>query len=554
MRCLIFLFAFIFCSPVSNAQEDWKALLDKAYAFSNEGNIDSAYYYYQEVYYDLDGREQMNFDYMTDYGYILYLNTLYREAESVYVKAFDLMQKPEQEILLHMFLGMNYQFSNNLSRAIKEYELAESLALKFDQKDALIQTKGKVAQTFQLKGDYERAKKIYEVVLAYYKLDMENARSEYFYYKNLKGYADTQLRLKKDLSVLSFYQEALDYYRSQEYRDEEISILLGMVWAYGELGFKTKALDILSEVESLSKNSNDGYLQLSILDYKTEYATDVNLAGRNHNKYVLLRDSLDNNQNSKIEDYAYIAYQTKQKEVENLEMALDLQTKEFQNVVLAGVLGTSILTMLGIFYVRKKRFDQKVFDLRVQKLADTQAIRDSFSKTLHDEVVSEMVFLRKKLAGHPELKRFEDLGHKIRGISHQIASVEENIDLKEAFSNLMVDYYDEDCKLRFKSFDEEDWGDTDVFLKKQVYLIVVEGIRNAEKHGKATNINIDLKRNKREGQLIIQDNGIGFDTARNGRGIGLKNMESRVRDLDGNMQVESGIGVGTKLELNFKIV
>ena len=137
MRCLIFLFAFIFCSPVSNAQEDWKALLDKANAFSMEQKLDSALTYYNKVYSDIDGRKQMNFEYMTDYGYTLYLSTLYREAESVFVRAFDLMEKPEQEILLHMFLGMNYQFSNNINKAIEEYDLAVSLAIKFDQNDGL---------------------------------------------------------------------------------------------------------------------------------------------------------------------------------------------------------------------------------------------------------------------------------------------------------------------------------------------------------------------------------------------------------------------------------
>jgi signal transduction histidine kinase len=74
-------------------------------------------------------------------------------------------------------------------------------------------------------------------------------------------------------------------------------------------------------------------------------------------------------------------------------------------------------------------------------------------------------------------------------------------------------------------------------------------IRNAEKHANASEINISMHGSEGKLVLVIKDNGKGFDTKDPEtlhRGLGLKNILSRVDTLKGNMYLESGPRKGTE--------
>ena len=82
-----------------------------------------------------------------------------------------------------------------------------------------------------------------------------------------------------------------------------------------------------------------------------------------------------------------------------------------------------------------------------------------------------------------------------------------------------------------------------------LYRIIQEVIRNAEKHANASEMNISMHANDGKLVLVIKDNGKGFDTKDPEtlhRGLGLKNILSRVDTLKGNMYLESGPRKGTE--------
>ncbi len=79
------------------------------------------------------------------------------------------------------------------------------------------------------------------------------------------------------------------------------------------------------------------------------------------------------------------------------------------------------------------------------------------------------------------------------------------------------------------------------------YRIVQESLNNILKHSRAKNVRLRLERDVREVQLLIQDDGCGFDrtaAGSNGRGMGLKNIAERVRFLGGTLKMESSPGHG----------
>jgi two-component system NarL family sensor kinase len=90
--------------------------------------------------------------------------------------------------------------------------------------------------------------------------------------------------------------------------------------------------------------------------------------------------------------------------------------------------------------------------------------------------------------------------------------------------------------------------------KLLIFRIVQEAINNAIKHGQAKEINISLAYQPDMLQVIIADNGKGFDARAIGdsKGLGLHNILVRARLL-GNIDIASEPGKGTTITLKVTI-
>jgi two-component system, NarL family, sensor kinase len=85
-----------------------------------------------------------------------------------------------------------------------------------------------------------------------------------------------------------------------------------------------------------------------------------------------------------------------------------------------------------------------------------------------------------------------------------------------------------------------------------VYRIIQEILNNILKHAKASEIDISLnKQNEGKLELLITDNGIGFDTGKivKSNGIGWKNIYSRLAIINGTMIVNSIKNHGTGIDI-----
>ncbi len=82
-----------------------------------------------------------------------------------------------------------------------------------------------------------------------------------------------------------------------------------------------------------------------------------------------------------------------------------------------------------------------------------------------------------------------------------------------------------------------------------IFRIIQEAFNNVIKHAKASAVHLQLDYCPEQLQILIADNGRGFDPERNRNGgnAGLKNMETRAHILKGEMQVFSSAESGTNL-------
>jgi signal transduction histidine kinase len=86
--------------------------------------------------------------------------------------------------------------------------------------------------------------------------------------------------------------------------------------------------------------------------------------------------------------------------------------------------------------------------------------------------------------------------------------------------------------------------------------ITQEALANIQKHASADQVHVTFARTGGRLYLAIDDNGKGFDvfrTASKSQGHGLRNMQERVRALDGEFEIESESNRGTRILLSLPV-
>lgn len=90
----------------------------------------------------------------------------------------------------------------------------------------------------------------------------------------------------------------------------------------------------------------------------------------------------------------------------------------------------------------------------------------------------------------------------------------------------------------------------DIQQELAIYRITQELINNTLKYAKATHIKLDLAFKANQLHYLYEDNGVGFDyKSQRGKGLGLRNMESRAVALNTIIDYHSAIGEGVQFSM-----
>ncbi|MFC5530061.1 HAMP domain-containing sensor histidine kinase [Cohnella yongneupensis] len=92
-------------------------------------------------------------------------------------------------------------------------------------------------------------------------------------------------------------------------------------------------------------------------------------------------------------------------------------------------------------------------------------------------------------------------------------------------------------------------------MENHLFRIVQEALSNTLRHAKATKMDIVLQRRGDSVRLGIRDNGVGFDPLQKKHAsYGMVNMEERVNEIGGSLNVASAPGKGTRIEIRVPIM
>jgi signal transduction histidine kinase len=90
-------------------------------------------------------------------------------------------------------------------------------------------------------------------------------------------------------------------------------------------------------------------------------------------------------------------------------------------------------------------------------------------------------------------------------------------------------------------------------LRHGLLLAVKETLNNVERHAQATEVEFRMAFAEDRLEIVISDNGKGFDTKTKHRGNGLKNLPFRLSKLGGQYRIESSMGKGTVVTIGIRL-
>lgn len=102
---------------------------------------------------------------------------------------------------------------------------------------------------------------------------------------------------------------------------------------------------------------------------------------------------------------------------------------------------------------------------------------------------------------------------------------------------------------------EADVEESDVpdAAKVALFRIVQEAMNNISRHSRADSVRLSLKRNRDQIELLIEDNGVGFDMENIRRGIGISSMKERAEVSLGAFSIHSAPDQGTSIAVTWSV-
>jgi signal transduction histidine kinase len=92
-------------------------------------------------------------------------------------------------------------------------------------------------------------------------------------------------------------------------------------------------------------------------------------------------------------------------------------------------------------------------------------------------------------------------------------------------------------------------------IERELYFTLREGVLNAVRHARASQLTLSLSRDATSCSAYLTDNGVGFDmsTAEGGSHYGLRSMRERIKRIGGELAVESAPGTGARLSIRIHL-
>lgn len=235
----------------------------------------------------------------------------------------------------------------------------------------------------------------------------------------------------------------------------------------------------------------------------------------------------------------------------------------FATIFLGGIMSTFVISMVFIHRQRQAQNLLKMDQVKSEHEKTLLNIENEIQqetlthigRELHDNI-GQLLSLAKLNFGSIKPEKIAEgrdiLGQaiqEVRGLSKQL-----NLDWVESISiNEFIEQQLE--RIQNTGFCETslDANFELIDLPKDRKLVLIrviqESLNNALKHASPENILIRMRENGEIRQILIQDDGKGFDSSQKSNGSGMFNLKKRMETIGGEFNLTSSVGKGTEITL-----
>ncbi|OAQ41809.1 hypothetical protein A5893_01445 [Pedobacter psychrophilus] len=470
---------------------------------------------------------------------IIYKNQKqYDLALESYKNAYDLatqMNRPVLGLNPLINIGVVYNKQNKNTLAIKKYEEALVIANKFNRTNAIKIIETNLALLYMNEEQYEKA--------------------------------------------LPFAQKAYDYGIKEGSIEEKMAFNYNLAEVLDGLNRSKEAFPYMQNAMKLKDSLNNNESSENIAEMLTKFETEkkeqqIKLLAKENSlqKLGLENQELTLNQRALELDNSRININLKNKVIESqkfktakqsqqiLLLAKDKEIKELEitkkNIYLAATFFTMLVLGVSGYQFYKKRQLNEINRMQEEKLR--------ISQELHDNIGAQLSFINSSIGTlsandkeNIQLKETQVITQNtIRELRSTVWLINQQEFSLDEFVVKLRDYVKpfHTGKPHINITDETSGNIIlQPNLATNLFRIIQEVVNNAIKHADASLLTIDFKSNHQDLELLITDNGKGFDINEKANGYGLKNINARIQNIKGTIQNSSKIGEGTKTKLNVTI-
>lgn len=217
-------------------------------------------------------------------------------------------------------------------------------------------------------------------------------------------------------------------------------------------------------------------------------------------------------------------------------------------------------SQLALQKIERQMMEEKLTAQKSTTKAILRAQEDERNRLgfeLHDNInqilAACMLSLRKASAMNPDiisdaLSMLHTAIGEIRLLSSKCVTPLKDINLEEQIQ-LLLKQIENTTDLKTELLFSADAIEDDD-LKLNLYRIIQEGLNNVVKYAHATQVGIIIECDEDHLHVILEDNGVGFDTSAHRNGIGISNIIHRAEIFNGKATITSSPGNGCCIKIS----
>ncbi len=333
----------------------------------------------------------------------------------------------------------------------------------------------------------------------------------------------------------------------------------------------TNALDLYGKYVEKDQIAHSYWLLSEALYFDNQFKEGFLI----QEKYMELKDSLFTVEKSKTFERLQTEYDVEKKnnQIAYLEEKQALEAKQRKLIIGLGGLVLFVLLLL-VFLYRYRAKSQKVIRTQEKQLflqekeqlkqneklkrvegyvEGEEKEKNRIALELHDGIGGQLSGILHLATSLPENENSLALTNNLKTISKEVRLLSHSLSTSfselQPFQNLLQtlkERYKNHFTIEIYLFPEEALKDISNKQKTFLYRSIQEVLNNIYKHAKAKLVQLSLTISD-EIVLVIEDDGVGFNTDKVPNGIGLQNIKERISYLKGEFILDSKENEGTSV-------